>query len=45
MILTKYVFKQTIKNVFLSTMVFLAVIWLTQSFKIIKLIVDKLDFT
>ena len=41
MILTKYVFKQTIKNVFLSTMVFLAVIWLTQSFKIIKLIVDK----
>ena len=41
MILTKYVFKQTIKNVFLSTMVFLAVIWLTQSFKLIKLVIDK----
>jgi lipopolysaccharide export system permease protein len=41
MILTKYIFKQTINNVCISTIVFLGVIWLTQSFKTIKLIINK----
>ena len=41
MILTKYIFKHTINNVFISTIVFLGVIWLTQSFKTIKLIINK----
>ncbi len=41
MILTKYIFKHTINNVCLSTIVFLVVIWLTQSFKTIKLIINK----
>ena len=41
MILTKYIFNHTIKNVCVSTMVFLGVIWLTQSFKTIKLIINK----
>ena len=48
MILTKYIFKHTIKNVCVSAIVFLSVIWLTQSFKTIKLIINKgaslLDF-
>jgi lipopolysaccharide export system permease protein len=41
MILTKYIFKHTIYNVCISTIVFLAVIWLTQSFKTIKMIINK----
>ncbi|MDC1023044.1 LptF/LptG family permease [Alphaproteobacteria bacterium] len=41
MILTKYIFKHTINNVCISTIVFLGVIWLTQSFKTIKLIINK----
>ena len=41
MILTSYIFKQTSKSVFTSTCVFLGVIWLSQSFKSIKLIIDK----
>lgn len=41
MILTKYIFKHSIYNVCISTIVFLAVIWLTQSFKTIKLIINK----
>ena len=41
MILTKYIFKHTISNVCLSTIVFLGVIWLTQSLKTIKLIINK----
>ncbi len=41
MILTRYIFNQTIKNVIISTIVFLGVIWLSQSFKTIKLIIDK----
>ena len=41
MILTKYIFKQTIYSVCISTIVFLGVIWLTQSFKTIKLIINK----
>ena len=41
MILTSYIFKQTSKSVFTSTSVFLGVIWLSQSFKTIKLIIDK----
>ncbi len=41
MILTSYIFKQTLKSVFVSTCVFLGVIWLSQSFKSIKLIIEK----
>jgi lipopolysaccharide export system permease protein len=41
MIITTYIFKRTLKNVCISTIVFLAVIWLTQSFKTIKLIIGK----
>ena len=41
MILTGYIFKQTLKSVFVSTCVFLGVIWLSQSFKSIKLIIEK----
>ena len=41
MILTSYIFKQTLKNVFTSTCVFLGVIWLSQSFRSIKLIIEK----
>ncbi len=41
MILTKYLFKQTINNVLIATCVFVGVIWLTQSFKTIKLIINK----
>ena len=41
MILTKYIFNQSIKSVLVSTLVFIGVIWLSQSFKNIKLIIDK----
>ena len=41
MILTSYIFKQTLKSVFVSTCVFLGVIWLSQSFRNIKLIIEK----
>ncbi len=41
MILTSYIFKQTLKSVFVSTCVFLGVIWLSQSFRSIKLIIEK----
>ena len=41
MILTSYIFRQTSRSVFISTCVFLGVIWLSQSFKSIKLIIEK----
>ena len=41
MILSWYIFKQTFKNLFISTCVFVGIIWLTQSFKSIKLIINK----
>ena len=41
MILTSYIFKQTSKSVFVSTCVLLAVIWLSQSFRSIELIIEK----
>ena len=41
MILTSYIFKQTSKNVFVSTCVLLGVIWLSQSFRSINLIIEK----
>ena len=41
MILTSYIFIQTSKSVFISTCVFLGVIWFSQSFKSIKLIIEK----
>ena len=41
MIISKYIFKQTLKNVLVSTMVFISVVWLSQSFKTIKLIINK----
>ena len=41
MILTSYIFRQTSRSVFISTSVFLGVIWLSQSFKSIKLIIEK----
>ena len=41
MILTSYIFRHTSRNVFISTCVFLGVIWLSQSFKSIKLIIEK----
>ncbi|MFL2830869.1 MAG: LptF/LptG family permease [Candidatus Puniceispirillales bacterium] len=41
MILTSYIFRQTSRSVFISTCVFLGVVWLSQSFKSIKLIVEK----
>ena len=41
MILTSYIFKQTSKSVFVSTCVLLGVIWLSQSFRSIKLIIEK----
>ncbi len=48
MILTWYIFRQTLSNVLISTLVFVGVIWLSQSFKTIKLIINKgaglLDF-
>ncbi len=41
MILTLYIFRQTLTNVIISTFVFVGIIWLSQSFKTIKLIIDK----
>ena len=41
MIISNYIFKQTLTNVFISTLVFISVVWLSQSFKTIKLIIDK----
>ena len=41
MILTWYIFRQTLSNVIISTFVFVAIIWLSQSFKTIKLIINK----
>ena len=41
MILTWYIFRQTFNNVLVSTLVFIGIIWLSQSFKSIKLIVNK----
>ena len=48
MILTWYIFRQTLSNVLISTLVFVGIIWLSQSFKTVKLIINKggglLDF-
>ena len=41
MIISNYIFKQTLRNVIISTLVFVSVVWLSQSFKTIKLIIDK----
>jgi len=41
MILNWYIFRQTINNVVISTCVFVGIIWLSQSFKTIKLIINK----
>ena len=41
MILNWYIFKQTFYNVVISTCVFVGIIWLSQSFKTIKLIINK----
>jgi len=41
MILTGYIFRQSIKNVIVSTLVLISVIWLSQSFKSIKLIINN----
>ncbi len=41
MILTWYIFRQTLSNVLISTFVFVSIIWLSQSFKTIKLIINK----
>ena len=41
MILTWYIFRQTLINVIISTLVFVGIIWLSQSFKTIKLIINK----
>ncbi len=41
MILTWYIFKQTFNNVFISTCAFVGIIWISQSFKSIKLIINK----
>ena len=41
MILTSYIFKQTSKSVLVSTCVLLGVIWLSQSFRSINLIIEK----
>ncbi len=41
MILTWYIFRQTLSNVIISTFVFVGIIWLSQSFKTIKLIINK----
>ena len=40
MILTGYIFKQSIENVIVSTLVLVSVIWLSQSFNSIKLIIN-----
>ncbi len=41
MILSWYIFRQTLSNVLISTLVFVGIIWLSQSFKTIKLIINK----
>ncbi len=41
MILTWYIFRQTLSNVLISTFVFVGIIWLSQSFKTIKLVINK----
>ena len=41
MIISNYIFKQTFINVLISTLVFISVVWLSQSFKTIKLIINK----
>ena len=41
MILTLYIFRQTLSNVLISTLAFVGIIWLSQSFKTIKLIINK----
>ena len=41
MILTWYIFRQTFSNVIISTFVFVGIICLSQSFKTIKLIINK----
>jgi lipopolysaccharide export system permease protein len=41
MILTWYIFRQTLSNVLISSFVFVGIIWLSQSFKTIKLIINK----
>ena len=41
MILTWYIFRQTLSNVLISSLVFVGIIWLSQSFKTIKLIINK----
>ena len=41
MIISSYIFKQTLRNVLVATMVFISVVWLSQSFKTIKLIINK----
>ena len=41
MILTWYIFRQTLSNVLISTLVFVGIIWLSQSFKTMKLIINK----
>jgi lipopolysaccharide export system permease protein len=41
MILSKYIFKQTLTSVFICTLVFLSVVWLSQSFRTINFIIDK----
>ena len=41
MILTFYIFRQTLSNVVIATLVFVGIIWLSQSFKTMKLIINK----
>ncbi len=41
MILTWYIFRQTLGNVIISTIVFVGIIWLSQCFKTIQLIINK----
>ena len=41
MIISWYIFRQTLSNVIISTFVFVGIIWLSQSFKTIKLIINK----
>ena len=41
MIISSYIFKQTLRNVLVSTLVLISVVWLSQSFKTIKLIINK----
>ena len=41
MILTWYIFRQIFNNVLISTFVLVGIIWLSQSFKTIKLIINK----